>query len=283
MADDNSTHWEETEGQTAKETAAATDNHFWADSDGAHVSSTGDHDLSGANLLLTATKLAFRQALVETATFASSLIELGKNSTSAVISFCGGLAKIKAQSDSTLSEVFLGTTTPTTMGGIYLTRDVDNITDTTLNDATNGCIGVDKGNGGRAAVYLCAQDVDIHGEDYYSVRVPMKRLATLLSDTGWTWIVNYGSGDGIRWRCIAGVVYVQAAIYGEQTVGSGSWNAGTIPVAYRPSSDVAVAGVSFGVLTNPTQLRAKSDGSVSLWAPSNTTYFGGSLSYPLEA
>ncbi len=62
---------------------AATDQHFWADADGAHVSSTGDHDLSGANLLLTAAKLAFRNAL-------SELFSIIVSGTSAVISFLGG-------------------------------------------------------------------------------------------------------------------------------------------------------------------------------------------------
>ena len=67
----------------AANAAAATDQHFWADTDGAHVSSTGDHDLSGANLLLTATKLAFRNAL-------SELFSIIVSGTSAVISFLGG-------------------------------------------------------------------------------------------------------------------------------------------------------------------------------------------------
>lgn len=84
MADDDlSTHWEETEGQTAKDAAAATDQHFWWDTDGAHVSSTGDHDLSGLNLLLTSAKLAFRNAL-------SELFSIVVSGTSAVISFLGG-------------------------------------------------------------------------------------------------------------------------------------------------------------------------------------------------
>ena len=94
-------------------------------------------------------------------------------------------------------------------------------------------------------------------------------------------MASYGGGYGVRWRCVGGTVYVQAAIYGEKTVGRGGWDAGVIPAAYRPSSDVAVAGVSFGSLTNPTQLRACKSGLVDLWAPSDTTYFGGSLSYPI--
>lgn len=157
---------------------------------------------------------------------------------------------------------------------------------------------VRKSNTVASAAYLAADKSELHVGDNHvkitgdgfslshngaSVTAPMSRAVRLLSDTGWTWLANYGSGHGIRWRCVAGVVYVQAAIYGEHTVGTGGWDAGTIPASYRPSSDVAVSGTSFGALTNPTQLRAGSNGNVNLWAPSNTTYFGGSLSYPLEA
>ena len=251
----------------AANTANATAQSVWKDSDGAHVSSTGDHDLSGANLLLTATKLAFRQALVETATFGANLVELGKNSTSAVIKFCGGKASIGYNEDPQVQGYFTGSLTPASGGKPSLWPMVSVKDDVvTMRGST---IKVGALNSDRT--------------DYNSTTAPMARFATMLSDTGWTWLVNYGSGDGIRWRCVAGVVYVQASIYGEYTVGSGGWNAGTIPAAYRPSSDVAVAGVSFGALTSPTQLRAGSNGSVNLWAPSNTTYFGGSLSYPLEA
>lgn len=66
--------------------AGNTDQHFWADSDGAHVSSTGDHDLSGLNLLLTSAKLAFRKVLAELLTI---------DAVNGVISFLGGLVTIR--------------------------------------------------------------------------------------------------------------------------------------------------------------------------------------------
>lgn len=68
---------------TVTDVAGNTDQHFWWDADGAHASSTGDHDLSGANLLLTSAKLAFRNAL-------SELFSIVVSGTSAVISFLGG-------------------------------------------------------------------------------------------------------------------------------------------------------------------------------------------------
>ena len=303
--------------------AAATDNHFWWDTDGAHVSSTGDHDLSGANLLLTSTKLAFRNAL-------SELFSIIVSGTSAVISFLGG--KFEFAYKENLSGV--DEATISSPSGILVTSESSNTAEyhhtLTTAEGAEGFLPAGTRLWGYAGISPCDDLAGTHGEMLldckqtdgtenmlhisldtgcklngtqseprihigastkngsaaavsYDVSTTIRHLTTLLSDTGWTWLVNYGSGDGIRWRCVAGVVYLQAAIYGEHTVGSGGWDAGTIQAAYRPSSDVAVPGVSFGSLANPTQLRAGSNGWVNLWAPSNTTYFGGSLSYPLEA
>lgn len=75
--------------------AAATDQHFWADTDGAHVSSTGDHDTSGFHQLMTSVKNAFMHGTTELMTVSENLIELGKNSTSAIIRMCGGSVTIR--------------------------------------------------------------------------------------------------------------------------------------------------------------------------------------------
>lgn len=103
----------------AEAVANATAQHFWADSNGAHVS-TDEGDPDGAqNALWNSLGMLFRKgannllALVTgtspavliydgtgnedsniIASFAGDLIELGKNSTSAVIEFCGGMGKI---------------------------------------------------------------------------------------------------------------------------------------------------------------------------------------------
>ena len=285
--------------------AAATDQHFWADTDGAHVSSTGDHDTSGFHQLMTSVKNAFMHGTTDLMTISENLIELGKNSTSAIIKLCNGTGSLQVITTAisstasaavmTLKSAYTAVqgqynailrTTNGLTGSSYITAEV---TTGYLDDSTTGPMYVDvKSESGSQYSDIMVSPTDIAFDSggtytFDGISVSADRLTTLLSDTGWTWLANYGSGDGIRWRCVAGVVYVQAAIYGEHTVGAGGWNAGTIPAAYRPSSDVAVAGVSFGALTNPTQLSARSDGNVNLWAPSDTTYFGGSLSYPLEA
>jgi hypothetical protein len=60
---------------------------------------------TGFNSLWTATKLAFRNATTELMTIGGDLIELGKSSTSAVISFCGGLGKLSYDAVQKLSIV----------------------------------------------------------------------------------------------------------------------------------------------------------------------------------
>lgn len=79
---------------TVTDVAGNTNQHFWADADGAHVSSTGDHDTSGFHQLMTSVKNAFMHGTTELMTISDNLIELGKNSTDATIRFCGGLASI---------------------------------------------------------------------------------------------------------------------------------------------------------------------------------------------
>jgi hypothetical protein len=207
---------------------------------------------------------ALSGALTTVASFGEKLIELGKSSTSAVIKFCAGNGEIGFITGS--NQLYLSGT-----NGAYLARQID------IDDGSDFGIGLADDNG-KAKAVLNADEFEVAGQ-----LLTWAQMETLLSDTGWTWLANYGNGHGVRWRCVGGTVYVQVAIYGERKVGRGEWYAGTIPAGYRPSADVAVAGVSFGALTNPTQLKVLSNGNVSLWAPSDTTYFGGSLSYPLEA
>ena len=78
----------------AADLAAATDEHFWSDGSGAHISFGDDHDTSGFHQLLTSVKNAFMHGTTELMTLSESLIELGKNSTSAVIKFCAGTGEI---------------------------------------------------------------------------------------------------------------------------------------------------------------------------------------------
>lgn len=112
-----------------EDVANATAQHFWADSNGAHVS-TDEGDPDGAqNALWNSLGMLFRKgadnllALVTgndpgvliydgngnaaanvVASFVGNLIELGKNSTSAIIEFCGGMARIRYETSGAFFE-----------------------------------------------------------------------------------------------------------------------------------------------------------------------------------
>lgn len=80
----------------AQNAAIAIANYFFHDSDGAHVATTEGDATTGFNALLTATKLAFRNALEELLTIDASTnsISLGKNSDSATIDLCNAKGKV---------------------------------------------------------------------------------------------------------------------------------------------------------------------------------------------
>lgn len=80
----------------AQALATAINNYFSQDSAGAHVGTVEGNPNSGLNLLLAAAKIALRSDTDELMTIAADLIELGKNSTSAKITMCGGTASMYA-------------------------------------------------------------------------------------------------------------------------------------------------------------------------------------------
>ena len=85
--------------------AATTAQHFWADTDGAHISSTGDHDTSGFHQLMSSVKNAFMHGTTELMTISENLIELGKNSTTSIIKLCDDMLRMQYWSDKNLFEL----------------------------------------------------------------------------------------------------------------------------------------------------------------------------------
>lgn len=81
---------------SANEVASKTTWHFWADSEGAHVATSKKDATTGANILLTGEGIKIRQGTTVVASFATSMIELGKNSEQSVINLCSGAGEIGA-------------------------------------------------------------------------------------------------------------------------------------------------------------------------------------------
>lgn len=91
---------------TTSKIAGNTNQYFWhtetGTDTGAHITEIPQDDFirdptnGGGNLLARSNGIAIREGLAELATFASDLVELGKNSVSAVIEMCAGKLKIVA-------------------------------------------------------------------------------------------------------------------------------------------------------------------------------------------
>ena len=74
----------------AKATAEATQNYFFHDAEGAHVTTAKSDASTGKNVLIDSDSVDIRDGNSVLATFASALIELGKEDLSAVIKMCQG-------------------------------------------------------------------------------------------------------------------------------------------------------------------------------------------------
>ncbi|MGL5173556.1 MAG: hypothetical protein ACRC75_06860 [Olsenella sp.] len=305
MADDDlSTHWEETEGQTAKDAAAATDQHFWADSDGAHVSSTGDHDLSGANLLLTSAKLAFRSAL-------SELFSIVVSGTSAVISFLGG--KFEFAYKENLSGV--DEATISSPSGILVTSESSNTAEyhhvLTTAEGAEGLLPAGTRLWGYAGISPYDDLLGTHGEIMldckqadgtenmlhisldtgcklngtqseprisigastkngsaaavsYDVSTTIRHLTTVLA-AGPTQLTE-GVIDGVVFACTAGVATL--SVWKDINL-DGSWASvtiGTVPAGYRPADQVYQPTVCMNRHDVSTVLRVRPTGEVQVAA-----------------
>ena len=79
-----------------------TQQHFWHDSAGAHVSESerpASGSISGGNALITSGGMQVRNGSSVLAEFGASKIELGKSSASSTVSMCGGRIAVSASSD----------------------------------------------------------------------------------------------------------------------------------------------------------------------------------------
>ena len=160
----------------AADTAATTAQHFWADADGAHVSSTGDHDTSGFHQLMSSVKNAFMHGTTELMTISENLIELGKNSTSAVIKFCNGLVRIAAK-----TWIWSGTTrTGIDMHSTYGTS-ISADTSVSLDASVEATQLASDGSPG-GAINLNGKWIDLYSTDMFSsYQIKMDDVATALN------------------------------------------------------------------------------------------------------
>lgn len=180
----------------AKATADATAQHFWVDEDGAHISNTGDHDLTGLNLLLASAKLAFRKALAELLTI---------DAVNGVISFLGGLVTIRGVEWHRAGADYQGVGMHGTGDGVEISCDSSwggepasvAAQKTSASGEAGGCVSLEGQWLFAKDPSLAADGADVHMSALHALLVGMDtrivagdsplalnaRLASLLSDT----------------------------------------------------------------------------------------------------
>lgn len=205
--------------------------------------------------------------------FGADLVEIGKNSASAVIRFCAGKLDMGYNSAnggySYVSAPGSITVHSKNGGAVSLGIEKDGI-------MTDWGVGVNSSGIAR----VVGKEVQLDGK----LAVNGVAFAPLAADSGWKWLKGpYGTDKrGVKYRLKGGVVYIVADLDGDSniTVTDGGTSLGTLPAGYRPASTILAACTGKG--NNLGQLRVTSAGVVTAWLfGSNSVYFASSLTYPV--
>ena len=238
----------------AADTAATTTQHFWADDSGAHISSTGDHDTNGFHQLMTSVKNAFMHGTTELMTISENLIELGKNSTTAVIKFCGELAQISAKKWTWLEDTRTGIDMHSTYGtsisaDTYTSCGASvEATQCAVDGSTGGAVNLNgrwldlRGTGMDEAYQASMKDVANALDAYFTVRrsagviTAYNRNAAHYTKIG-TWIMMSYT-DTLRLRVMTGDGHDGHAT-------QNSWIDIIVKAAWQPNGTTNAFGVSY--------------------------------------
>lgn len=105
------------------------------------------------------------------------------------------------------------------------------------------------------------------------------------STTQWAYLVGsestIASGNFVRWRCRAGIVFVQVMYRSSAGVSTAEKNVGTIPSGYRPDANTETAAYLGGSNDHVGTIWVETSGAVKLAATASASTIYGMLSYPL--
>lgn len=106
-----------------------------------------------------------------------------------------------------------------------------------------------------------------------------------LTSTSWAYLVGssstVASGNFVRWRCRAGIVFVQVMYRSSAGVSTAEKNVGTIPDGYRPDANTETAAYLGGSNDHIGTIWVETGGAVKLAATASASTIYGMLSYPL--
>lgn len=106
-----------------------------------------------------------------------------------------------------------------------------------------------------------------------------------LTSTSWAYLVGSSStvdsGNFVRWRCRAGIVFVQVMYRSSAGVSATAKSVGTIPSGYRPDAVVEVAAYLGASNDHIGTIWVDTGGAVMVAATASASAIYGTLSYPL--
>ena len=268
--------------QEALDVAEATGQHFWSDTDGIHVTevteeewsdSTGSDYHSGGNVLINALGQLFRDGLNNilaivsgtdpgiaiydgqgnadgniTASFTDTLVELGRNSTGAVIEFCGGIADLAYRGTSAILRSKTGSAgIQSGTGDLYSTTQAA-LMASALDGLNDGTTHIDL-HTAKPRLYAIADSVYLlDTSDPYTLRTEVDMADLIHAFTTTTHNVTLSN---ITFST-APVLYLRRrgnfvsatmmSVVNARTANSQIY-VGTIPTGFRPTSNVAQTGL----------------------------------------
>lgn len=102
-----------------------------------------------------------------------------------------------------------------------------------------------------------------------------------IENTAWAYLVGNASASSyLRWRMVAGIVFIQANLTGQSIANPNTKVLGTVPSGYRPSKQVSSSATANN--NNVVSLWVKTDGTVNCGPLGGTiTSIYGHITYPL--
>jgi len=244
----------QTTATEAKTMAQATQNYFWHDSAGAHVSDT-EGALTGKNVLIDSNGMAVKDGSAELATFGANLIELGKNSSAAEIEFVNGLLSMAYERISaSVGDQFRITNTAADDDPLTTQLWIEIANRDPNEQHSPAYLSLNQGGAGdygslallRAdtvqlrAVPISVADLPgrgnivIYGENSASINAATVTIGSLTKDLP---VVPYASYTGIAGVALYRQLNIVTCLINKQVTltASTEFSLGTIPTGYRPA------------------------------------------------
>lgn len=251
------------EARQAQRTADETKAFFWYDDEGAHVATVDGDASSGKNVLIDADGMAIRNGTADLATFGENVIELGKSNDTAEIKLLDDTARLAISIDENNYKWFRLNGRPLADGGPNCTGIVNSVPQSAIDAGhknaqlwcqTNYPNATDPDDGriyGTADhIYFHAAKKDGNGNDVGNLRLHANQIilsGNKITAGGMPVIpyntYTYSGTPGVYLHRVLNMV-ICTIHKGSNTITSGtSFFVGSIPVGYRPNTNIVFTGM----------------------------------------